>query len=225
MNDQISRRFMRPSLLLCLCCAVIACGGGSQDASVDAAASMPVPATNLTLVTATVPTPVAASTPITAVQPTPITTSTGIDASCGLNGADGIRGEVLQRVNAFRAAGAICGTTIYASAAPLNWNKLLQQAASDHSSEMAQHNYFSHDSLDGTTMAQRLIAVGYNYTAAGENIAANDSSVEAVLNRWLNSPAHCVNMMNPIYSDIGVACVHSNSATYSSYWTMDLGRT
>ncbi len=226
MNDKVSGRFLRPGLLLCLCCAVSACGGGggSQEASVAVPASLPVPAPNLTLLTATVPIPVAASTPTTPVLPTPITTSPGIDASCGLNGADGIRGEVLQRVNAFRAAGAICGTTIYASASPLNWNKLLQQVASDHSSDMAQQNFFSHDSLNGTTLAQRLITVGYNYTAAGENIAANDQSVEVVLNHWLNSPGHCRNMMNPIYSDIGVACVHSNTATFSSYWTMDLGR-
>jgi uncharacterized protein YkwD len=89
---------------------------------------------------------------------------------------------------------------------------------------MAQNNYFSHDSLDGKTFAQRLTDAGYNYSAAGENIAAGDLTVEQVVNHWLNSPGHCVNMMNPTYRDIGVACASSTSASYGSYWTMDLGR-
>jgi len=185
---------------------------------------MPAPTANSTLPAAPVPAPVVASPTLTAVVPAPVTMSTGIDASCGLNGAGGIQAEVLQRVNAFRAVGAVCGSTIYAATAPLNWNSLLLQAASDHSSDMGQHNYFSHDSLDGKTLAQRLTNAGYSYSAAGENIAADDPTVESVLTHWLNSPGHCANMMNPTYTDIGVACVRSDSATYSRYWTMDLGR-
>src|ERR1035437_182393 len=224
MNVQESRRVMRPCVLFCLCCALAACGGGSEDVSVNGTAPIPTPVANSTLPAAPVPTPVPASTPFTATVPAPVTANTGIDASCGLSGAAGIEAEVLQRVNAFRAAAAVCGSTIYAAAAPLNWNSLLLQAASDHSTDMSQHDYFSHDSLDGKTFAERLTDVGYSYTAAGENIAADDPTVESVLTHWLNSPGHCANMMNPTYRDIGVACVRSDSATYSRYWTMDLGR-
>jgi uncharacterized protein YkwD len=145
-------------------------------------------------------------------------------ASCESSGSSAFQAEVLLRVNALRATGAVCGTTIYAATQPLNWNNLLQQAASSHSSEMAKNNYFSHDSLNGTSFAQRLTNVGYGYSAAGENIAAGDSSVEQVVNHWLNSPGHCVNMLNPSYRDMGVACASSNSASYENYWTMDLGR-
>lgn len=215
---------MRPSLLLCLCCAVAACGGGAGDTSVDGAALVPAPVANSTPTPAPVSAPVAIAPPVEAAVPAPVLTNTGIDASCGLNGAGGIRAEVLQRVNARRAAGAVCGTTIYAAAAPLNWNSLLLQAASDHSSDMGRNNYFSHNSLDGKTMAQRILDAGYSYTAAGENIAADDPTVESVVTRWINSPGHCSNIMNPTYSDIGVACVRSDTATYSRYWTMDLGR-
>jgi uncharacterized protein YkwD len=213
MIDQEFRHAKRASLALCLCAAVAACGGGAADAPVGGATLAPAPVANSS------PAPAPALVPV----PVPVVTSTGIDASCGLNGSGGFQAEVLQRVNALRAAGAVCGTTTYAAAAPLNWNNLLQQAASDHSGDMAQHNYFSHDSLDGKTFAQRLTDAGYSYSAAGENIAANDTTVELVVNQWLNSPAHCVNMMNPIYRDIGVACARSDTATYSSYWTMDLG--
>jgi uncharacterized protein YkwD len=89
---------------------------------------------------------------------------------------------------------------------------------------MAQNNYFSHDSLDGRAFTRRLTDAGYNYSAAGENIAAGDSTVEQVVKHWLNSPGHCVNMMNPTYREIGVACASNSSSTYGNYWTMDLGR-
>jgi uncharacterized protein YkwD len=166
----------------------------------------------------------ASAPPVQTAVPATVTANTAIVASCQSSGASGFQAEVLQRVNALRAAGAVCGTAIYPAAPALNWNNLLQQAASGHSSEMAQNNYFLHDSLDGKTFAQRLTDAGYNYSAAAENIAAGDLTVEQVVNHWLNSPGHCVNMMNPTYRDIGVACASSTSASYGSYWTMDLGR-
>jgi uncharacterized protein YkwD len=129
----------------------------------------------------------------------------------------------MQRVNALRAAGASCGTSNYPAAPALNWNNLLQQAASGHASDMAQNNYFLHDSLNGTTFAQRLSDAGYSYSAAGENIAAGDLTVEQVINHWLNSPGHCANMMNSVFREVGVACASSASASYGNYWTMDLG--
>jgi uncharacterized protein YkwD len=145
-------------------------------------------------------------------------------STCGLSRTAGFQAEVLARVNALRAAGAVCGATVYATAAPLIWNNMLMQAADNHSSDMAKNNYFSHNSLNGTSMGQRLLDAGYSFSALGENIAAGDSTVQGTVARWLDSPGHCQNMMNPVYREIGVACVHSDTATYGTYWTMDLGR-
>lgn len=242
MNDQEFRRLMRPALVLCLCGSLAACGGGSDIVSSDAAAPPPAPTVN----SATSEVPVAVA-PVPGPAPTspaapevlaevatppfaaadlslPVTLSPADEASCGLNGAAGIEAEVLQRVNALRAVGAVCGTTIYAAAAPLNWNSLLLKAASGHSADMANNNYFSHVSLDGKTMAQRISEAGYSYSAAAENIAAGDSDVQGVVGRWLNSPGHCINMMNATYRDIAVACKRSDSSSYGRYWTMNLGR-
>jgi uncharacterized protein YkwD len=148
--------------------------------------------------------------------------NTASAASCQSSDTS-FQAEVLLRVNALRAVGVVCGTAVYPAAPALNWNDLLRQAASGHSSEMARNNYFSHDGLDGKSFAQRLIDAGYNYSAAAENIAAGDLTVEQVVSHWLNSPGHCVNMMNPTYRDVGVACASSSSASYGNYWTMDLG--
>jgi uncharacterized protein YkwD len=97
-------------------------------------------------------------------------------------------------------------------------------AAAAHSSDMAANNYFSHNSLNGTTAPQRVEAAGYNYTAMGENIAAGQTSVQSVMNAWITSPGHCQNMMNPVFKDIAVACVRNDASTYRMYWTMEMGR-
>ena len=101
---------------------------------------------------------------------------------------------------------------------------MLQQSAANHSRDMAQNHMFSHVSTDGGSLLQRLQATGYSLSAAGENIAAGQSSVQEVIASWLNSPGHCKNMMEPSYQDIGVACIRNDGAPYGLYWTMNLAR-
>lgn len=218
MIDQEYQRVMRSSLALGLCAALTACGGGGEGNSTHAAApSAVLAATPVPLPATTIRAPVAQ-------ESEPVASNAGADVSCGLNGAGGIQAELLYRVNALRAAGAVCGSTIYRATGPLNWNSMLLQAASGHSSDMARSNYFSHTSPDGGTMVQRIAATGYSMSAAGENIAAGQSTVEEVMRSWINSPGHCQNLMNPIYEDIGVACVRNDATGYGLYWTMNLGR-
>lgn len=130
----------------------------------------------------------------------------------------------MQRLNTLRSVGAVCGSTVYPATGPLVWNTSLLQAASEHSSDMARNNYFSHTSLDGRTMEQRVQAAGYAYTALGENIAAGQASAQGVIATWTNSPGHCRNLMNPVYRDVAAACVRSETSNYGYYWTMNLGR-
>lgn len=210
MNDQKKRRVMRSSLVICLSAALAACGGGGGGDS--------APAQGATLST------VSAAVPVVVAGSVPVASNTSADVSCGLNGVNGIQAELLYRVNALRASGAVCGSTIYRAAAPLNWNSMLLLAASSHSSDMAQKNYFSHTSPDGGTMAQRIAATGYTMSAAGENIAAGQSNVEEVMRSWISSTGHCQNLMNPTYQDIGVACVRNGATNNGLYWTMNLGR-
>ena len=123
----------------------------------------------------------------------------------------------MQRLNTLRSVGAVCGSTVYPATGPLVWNTLLLQASGGHSSDMARNNYFSHTSLDGRTMEQRVHAAGYTYTALGENIAAGQTSAEGVIATWTNSPGHCRNLMNPVYRDVAVACVRSDTSNYGYF--------
>jgi uncharacterized protein YkwD len=132
--------------------------------------------------------------------------------------------EIIDRINQARAAGRTCGTTSYAPAAALSWNGYLFNSAAGHSTDMAANNYFSHTSQDGRDPGQRITGAGYAWSAYGENIAAGQTTVQAVVDGWLNSPGHCANIMNPNYSEVGAACVASTTSQYPTYWTMDLAR-
>ena len=168
--------------------------------------------------------PIPAPTPTTTSTPTTTATSTTqLDPrlTCNLTN---FQQEILNRVNQARAAGRTCGSTSYAPAPALRWNGVLFNAAGAHSTDMAANNYFSHTSQDGRNPGQRITGAGYAWSGYGENIAAGQTSVQAVVDGWLASPGHCANIMNASYVDMATACVASSTSTYRTYWTMDLAR-
>ena len=84
-------------------------------------------------------------------------------------------------------------------------SKIFTTAADGHALDMANKNYFSHDSQDGRSFSTRITDAGYSWSAAGENIAAGYSTVQSVIDGWLSSPGHCANLMNGRFKDIGMA--------------------
>ena len=129
--------------------------------------------------------------------------------------------EVLSHVNQFRAQGAVCGGVRYPPAKPLRWSTKLQQAADKHSQDMATHNFFNHKSAsNGSTLIERLGSVDYNYRSAGENIGAGPASVAQVMDMWVASPAHCVNLMTAHFVELGVSCKNNSNSKYKTYWTL-----
>ena len=154
--------------------------------------------------------------------PEPAASTAGARATCNLAGFEA---EMLATVNAYRAAGASCGSEGSFPAAPaLAWNALLTQASLAHSDDMVASNVFSHTGSDGSSAGQRATAAGYVWRSLAENIAAGQGSVATVMNSWMASPGHCANIMRASYKDIGVACVSGGTGnTFRSYWTMSLG--
>jgi len=78
-----------------------------------------------------------------------------------------------------------------------------RRAAERHAADMARAGFFSHDGSDGSTMADRLRAVGC--TGGAENIAAGPYDRVTVLEAWMDSPAHRANILNPAMRTYGVA--------------------
>jgi uncharacterized protein YkwD len=137
----------------------------------------------------------------------------------------GLRQAMLQQVNAARARGFNCGGQVFGPARPVSWNDRLASAAMMHSKDMAETNYFDHQSPRGTRAPHRAEAQGYNWLSVGENIAAGEMyTAQNVVDGWLKSPSHCSNIMEPGYAELAVACESRPGSTYGKYWTMVLGR-
>lgn len=104
---------------------------------------------------------------------------------------------------------------------PLRWNNLLEQSAKVHARDMRRRNFFSHTGSDGSTITQRIKREGFitpettTYYVA-ENIAYGYPTIKRVIYEWKISEHHCLNMMNPRLTDMGVA-------ELDKYWVQDLG--
>lgn len=131
--------------------------------------------------------------------------------------------EVLTLVNQYRAQGASCGGDAMPAVGALKMNAPLRTAARNHAIDMATHDYFDHDSQNGTTAFERMTAAGYEWRAAGENIAAGSGTAAGVMDQWMNSPGHCRNIMSGDFIDIGIGYRLESGSQYQHYWVQDFG--
>jgi uncharacterized protein YkwD len=132
--------------------------------------------------------------------------------------------QILEQLNVFRSQSQTCGGTSYPAVPPLTMNAELRLAARLHSQDMADQNFFDHDSLDGRTFMDRINDAGFTGGCpCGENIAAGSSTASATMTQWINSPGHCSNMMGSGYTTVGIGYGYNASSSYGHYWTQDFG--
>lgn len=111
----------------------------------------------------------------------------------------------------------------------------LVTAARAHSTEMSVNKFFQHDSLDGSTFADRIVAAGYKREGydswkAGETIgwgAGLYSSPVVIVQQWMESPAHRAVILSKSLREVGVGAVSTEG--YGSvegtvwFFTLDAG--
>ena len=131
--------------------------------------------------------------------------------------------RVLDLVNQSRATPRNCGNRAFKAARPVRWNDALAEASRLHAEDMARHSYFSHSGRDGSDPAQRVERAGYNYRATGENIAAGQMKPEDAVAGWIKNPGHCANLMNPAFTEMGVAFAVDPGSEMGVYWTQAFG--
>jgi uncharacterized protein YkwD len=99
----------------------------------------------------------------------------------------------------------------------------LDLSAQRWTNSMIGNQDFSH----GTAFTQRITAVGFDWTAIGENIATGFTTPESVVKAWMASPGHCANILDPTYREAGtglsVRYIHG-AANIDGTWTQDFGR-
>jgi hypothetical protein len=88
-------------------------------------------------------------------------------------------------------------------------NNKLNAAAAAKAQDMVTKNYWSHDSPSGETPWQFIVASGYDYNQAGENLAYGFSNADNVLDAWMHSPEHRANVLDTDYSDVGFGVAQS----------------
>ena len=127
----------------------------------------------------------------------------------------GFTEQVVTLVNQERAANG-CGA--------VTMDERLRLAAQNHSQDMGLNDYFSHTGLNGSSPWDRILAQGYSYSQAGENIAVGYSSPESVVNAWMNSTqGHRENILDCNFVHIGMGYFYlandTGNVNYNHYWT------
>jgi uncharacterized protein YkwD len=130
--------------------------------------------------------------------------------------------RALQLVNHVRALGTRCGDELFGPAPPVTLSGTLSGVAFGHASDMAEHNYFEHEDLQGKTPSDRVRASGYQEKLVGENIAYGPKTVDEVVQGWLDSPGHCENIMDPRFAEMGLGYATSHDAKHALYWVQVL---
>jgi uncharacterized protein YkwD len=113
-----------------------------------------------------------------------------------------VKGGVLCEVNRVRAARGL---------ARFRAQRQLTRAARRHSLDMVSLGYFSHTSVDGRSMTDRVAATGYlprrGSWTLGENLAWGTGSYAmpaSVVRSWMESPGHRAIRLSSRYRDAGV---------------------
>jgi len=129
--------------------------------------------------------------------------------------------RLLTLMNNFRAANGL---------APLVEDSTVDGIARTRSKDLYDKNYFEHDGPDPGTAAdafEDLDAIGYCYTAAGENIAWNDwpddRTTQTAFNGWVNSPPHRSIMLGN-YTRVGLG-VFKGDGRWNGDGTYDVDTT
>ena len=102
----------------------------------------------------------------------------------------------------------------------LKWHEPLAALSRGHSDDMLRRQYIAHDSPEGVTTAQRINRQGVRFVACGENIgvvygnaAGTPLSVLDIHNAFMNQPRsltnHRGNLLNPIWTHIGIGIAHN----------------
>lgn len=115
------------------------------------------------------------------------------------------RGAVLTRAGVWQETNT---QRVRAGAASLHLSEALNRAAEQKAQGMFARQYFSHVSPDGKDAGDFVKAAHYASLRVGENLAVgNFANDEALVQAWMESPGHRANILEPRYTEIGIAAV------------------
>ncbi|KAI9591755.1 hypothetical protein BDF19DRAFT_443444 [Syncephalis fuscata] len=120
--------------------------------------------------------------------------------------------KMICLVNKFRAGKKLPPFAVYVG---------LNKAAQDHSTLQARNKQVGHELPGELGLMQRCSAGGGGWNSVSENVAGGQTSMEQVMNSWINSPGHLRNLVSDAtHFGSGMALDSSGRA----YWTQNFGR-
>ncbi len=150
-----------------------------------------------------------------------------------------IKNEYLKVVNRARAQEQVCGKKgVFPATSPLDWSEKLYSSSYEHTQDLIKSATFSHSgsgtSSDWTgyilykksTFKERIETYGYKWKYIAENLGGGTliDSAEKMVQGWLDSEKHCINLMNPNYTQMGMVMIEDEASLYTHYWTQNLGK-
>ncbi|MBC7746742.1 hypothetical protein H7Y40_02040 [Pedobacter sp.] len=112
------------------------------------------------------------------------------------------RTDLLNATNAARAQNGLGALAL---------NLQLNNSSQAKGQHMIDYDYWAHVAPDGTQPWYFFTQAGYNYSAAGENLAYGFGTSAAIVDAWMNSPTHKANILGN-YTEVGFGYV--NGASY-----------
>jgi uncharacterized protein YkwD len=151
-----------------------------------------------------------ATLPFTPISGTPVIKVTG-PASCNYTTSSSYQNEIANLINNARAQAGLPALAV---------NAQIAAAAQGHSIDMACHGLISHTGSDGSSVRQRVVAVGYNPSHSSE-IIYGSGYPETAFDWWMSEQIHRSEILNPNVTEMGVGYAYVPDTSAGGYYTVD----
>ena len=117
----------------------------------------------------------------------------------------------LRLINNYRSAKGL---------APLSIDPQATAAAEVLAQDMAKHDRMSHIGPNGQDVGKRLLASGYSFSIASENVGVGQATIEDTVDGWKASPANSRNMLLANAKHIGIAYESRPDSQHKTFWVL-----
>lgn len=123
--------------------------------------------------------------------------------------------EVVRLTNIERAAAGVPPVAVHPS---------VMVAAAVHAHDIAgkacRYGILSHTGSDGSTAGDRIVRTGFtSFIRWGENIGCAHKTPEDIVAGWMRSSGHQQNLLDPVWTHIGVSVVAAENGTL--FWVQN----
>ncbi len=126
------------------------------------------------------------------------------------------------RVDTIKAQSMLNQYRAQSGIAPLTLDPRLNQIAEDYAKKMAAADKMGHDVDGHSLLGTRLKGYGYQFSNAGENVAAGYHTLAEAFSGWRQSPPHDRGMKDPEMTLMGIGTAYNPNSKYKVFWCLIL---